>query len=191
MSPEERAKKTRVLRTESELCRAAQHVSYEINMLIHAGNELGGFHSSPMSTPGGNDKNIALESFLLHFRNLRAFLCPSLQLTTPDDVIASDFLQEIVPRDVVDPTVLSTDKQRLDKMLAHLSYSRRLFIDGGTHGWEVARMLALMLSQLEAFCTMLSAAHRNWFPDSEWIAKSKELAADFLLQGPIEGPKLE
>ena len=187
MSREGRAGKTRVLRTESELNRAAQHVSYEIEMLVHTGNELGGFHSSPMSTPDGNDKNMALESFLLHFRNLRAFLCPTLQRTTDDDVIASDFLQASVPRDVVEATSLSMDKERLDKMLAHLSYSRDIFIDVGNHGWQVARMLALMLGQLEAFFAMLPTTHRSHFPNAEWIAHSKGLASDFLLQDPVNG----
>ena len=35
-------------------------------MLMFAGSELGGWHSSPMSTPAGNYENMALESFLFH-----------------------------------------------------------------------------------------------------------------------------
>ena len=75
-----------------DLRKAAEHVSYEIEMLMFAGSELGGWHSSPMSKPAGNYENMALESFLLHFRNLRAFLCPTLQMTCDDDICASAFL---------------------------------------------------------------------------------------------------
>ncbi len=87
-------------RTDAELCSAAGHVNYEIAMLIHTAEHLGGWHSSPISTPVDNETNEALESFLLHFRNLRAFLCPSLQMTKADDILASDFLREPKPRDI-------------------------------------------------------------------------------------------
>ena len=71
-------------RADTELRAAAKHVGYEIQMLIFAANKLvGGWRESC-------DCYMAQESFLLHFRNLRAFLCPSLQGTRDDDVYASD-----------------------------------------------------------------------------------------------------
>src|SRR6516162_7282838 len=107
-------------KTPKEQQRAAEHVSYEIEMLRFSAERLGGWHSSPMTTPIGNEKNMALESFLLHFRNLRAFLCPSLQRCTDDDVLASDFLGKYDGADVGDPNNVNVAKERLDKMLAHL-----------------------------------------------------------------------
>lgn len=62
----------RPLRSDKELEAAAHHVSYEIEMLMHAARYIGIGHGSPATTPIGNDKNMALESFLLHFRNLRS-----------------------------------------------------------------------------------------------------------------------
>src|SRR5262245_31467617 len=61
----------RQLRSESELTGAAHHVAFEIEMLVFAGDHLEGWHSSPESSPGGNEKTLALESFLLHFRGSR------------------------------------------------------------------------------------------------------------------------
>jgi hypothetical protein len=72
--------KARPKRSQADLQKAAQHVEYEIGMLIYTADHIGGEHSSPKSAPVGDPKNMALESFLLHFRNLRAFLCPSLQM---------------------------------------------------------------------------------------------------------------
>jgi hypothetical protein len=63
--------------------------------------------------------------------------------------------------------------ERLNKMLAHLSYKRDDFIAEGNDGWEVAKMLALMLDQVEAFPAMLPPTERNWFPSAAEIADAK------------------
>jgi hypothetical protein len=112
-------------RDPSDLEAAARHVSYEIRMLFYSAAKLGGWHASPPTTLVDDAKNMALECFLLHFRNLRAFLCPLLQKVYDDDILASDLLGESAARDIGDAAILSEDKERLDKMLAHLSYTRR------------------------------------------------------------------
>jgi hypothetical protein len=61
----------RPLRSESQLRSAARHVEYEIGMFLYTGHSLGYQYSSPPSGLSAPQKNIALESFLLHFRNLR------------------------------------------------------------------------------------------------------------------------
>jgi hypothetical protein len=61
----------RRIRTEAELCDGAKHVNYEIKMLIYSAQRVDGWHSSLRAIPGDDEKNIALESFLLHFRNLQ------------------------------------------------------------------------------------------------------------------------
>jgi hypothetical protein len=81
----------RTSKTPAELEEAARHVGYEMRMLLFSSQHLEGWYASPI-TVDEDDANMVLESFLLHFRNLRTFLCPSTQkLTSPDDVIASDF----------------------------------------------------------------------------------------------------
>src|SRR4051794_22806260 len=114
-------------RMPGNLQQAAIDVSYEVRMLIEAASVIGGPWGSPMTTPEDSHKNMALDSFLLHYRNLRAFLCPSLQGVRPraDDVVGSDYLGNAESANVADAQKLADDKDRLDQMLAHLSYKRR------------------------------------------------------------------
>jgi hypothetical protein len=167
-------------RKPKDLRQAAKHVSYEMEMLMFAGGELGGWHSSPMSKPAGNYENMALESFLLHFRNLRGFLCPTLQKACPDDICASHFLGKPEAADVGDKKTLEVLKERLDKMLAHLSYTREVFIEAREHAWPVARMSVELLEQLEIFLGQLSPERRSWFPSNEQISNRKSEALSFL-----------
>jgi hypothetical protein len=95
----------RRIRTDNELEAAAIHVKYEIRMLLYSSWHLGTGHGSPATMPAGDDKNMALESFLLHYRNLRAFLCPLLQNVVDDDILASDFLGDTSATNVGDTTI--------------------------------------------------------------------------------------
>ena len=45
------------------LRKAAAHVSFEIEMLIFAGSQLGGWHSSPMAKPTGNPTDYGVNAF--------------------------------------------------------------------------------------------------------------------------------
>src|SRR5262249_8965729 len=121
------------------------------------------------------EKDVLLESFLLHFRNLRALLCPRAPVKD-DDIVGTDFLREDQSRDIGDWNVLGLDKERLDKMLAHLTYSRQEYIEEAKDRWPVPRMLRLMLEQIQTFLNMLSSNERAWFPDAEWIASKVSLA---------------
>jgi len=167
---------SRPSRTKEVLRKAAKQVSYEIDMLGFSAEYVGGWYSSPFATPVGNEKNMALESFLLHFRNQRAFLCPSLQTVSDDDVLASDFLGKHDALDVGNPDKLKVDKKRLDKMLAHISYSRSDYIEAGAHGWDSSQMLILMLSEFQEFLARLSGEQRAWFPSEESLKKLLERA---------------
>jgi len=145
-------------------------------MLGYSAEHLGGWYSSPMAYPEGNEKKMALESFLLHFRNLRAFLCPSIQRQTDDDVLASDFLGKYDGSDVGDRDKLNVDKERLDKMLAHVSYSRFDYIEAGDHWWDSSVMLILMLSELRKFLVRLPEQQRAWFPVAESLNERQHRA---------------
>jgi hypothetical protein len=157
------AKMKRSIRKPKDLRDAAAHVNYEIEMLVYSASFLGGWHSSPMTTPAGNTKNMALESFLLHFRNLRAFLCPRLQPVVLDDVCASDFLDEPEERNLGDAEKLSVGQARINKMLAHLSYSRDKYIAAGDYGWKVASMIIVVLEEMQNSFAALNEERRSWF----------------------------
>ena len=149
--------------TPEKLRKAAEDVNYEIRMLIFSAEHVDGWHASPMAPPGGDEKCMALESFLLHFRNLRAFLCPSLQkFVSTNDVLASDFLGKPKATDEGDPEKLEGNHQRLDRMLAHISYSRSDYIEQGDYGWDTSEMLIDIASELQKFVLRLSDEQRSW-----------------------------
>ena len=157
------ANSPRPIRTDDQLRGAAVHVNYEIKMLIFARGLLSPIWSSPSSHPHENELNMALEAFLLHFRNLRAFLCPKLQPIKEDDIIASDFFGATEAADVVPSAPFEEEKQRIDKMLAHISYRRDRYILDGQDDWTVHDLASLMLAQIDIFLSSLPATRAEWF----------------------------
>ena len=169
---------SRPLRSDSDLEGAAVDVKYEIDMMMMAADDMRlGIWGSPATALSDWRKNMALECFLLHYRNLRAFLVPLLQAGPhPDDILASDFLQKAAWVDVGDKTRLEIDKRRLDQMLQHLSYKRHNeFKSQGNTNWHVTRMLVLMLHELDKFLTAIPDHIRPWFPDQADLAKERAL----------------
>jgi hypothetical protein len=169
----------RTCKGKEELRQAAHHVSYEIEMLDYAADHLSGWESSP-PWPHGNAAKMALESFLLHFRNLRAFLCPSLQHCTADDVLASDFLGKGDGADVGDTAQLGVDKTRLDKMLAHVTYSRSSYVEAMDYWWDIWGMLIVVFGELRKFLALLPPEQLAWFPIAESL-KERQAQAQALV----------
>jgi hypothetical protein len=168
--------KPRIAQADAELRQATQDVNYEIYMLFESASYVGAVWGSPLHTLSNEQATMALESFLLHFRNLRAFLCPSLQKAPPrpDDILGSDFLHKPDPEDVADPNNIGDDKERLDQMLAHLTYNRRkVYIASGNITWNVGKMAVAMLQELEDFLTRIPHRMKPWFIDHTVIAERK------------------
>ena len=113
---------------------------------------------------------MALESFLLHFRNLRAFLCPTLQQVWRDDLVASDYLGKLDAEDVGNPVILGRRKKKLDRLLAHLSYSRIDYARRGGKSWPVSQMLSDMGGELKQFLSLLPPKRRGWFLRNQVVA---------------------
>lgn len=153
-------KRTRAVRSVEELEAAASHVKYEFDMFRVASNYLWTGMCSPADD---STKNLALEAFLLHYRNLRAFLCPSLQPISSDDVIASDFLGSTSAQDIVDPGELKADLTRINKLLAHLSYTRVKYEQAGEKEWKHERMVSSIQVGLRVFFERLPAERHAWF----------------------------
>lgn len=156
------------LRDPAILKEQAIHICYEIEMLAFSGQHLGGAHSSPATKPWGNEKNMALESFLLHFRNLRDFLCPLLPKVNKDDICASDFLDKPAVDNEGDAAKLSKDQERINKMPAHLSDERRRFIKENNYAWFPMTMLVGTLKEMKTFLGRLPEERRRWFPTIEF-----------------------
>ncbi len=159
-------KKPRMNHDDEQLREAAAHVAYEVETMLFAADHLESGHSSPATEPEGKEKDVFLEAFLLHYRNLRAFLCPSLQMVGDDDVLASDFLGENAQRDHADASVLGREKVRINKLLAHISYARRRY------WWQVQQMRGEMLEALAGFINSLSAKQQAWFLNSQVLRET-------------------
>jgi hypothetical protein len=138
---------------------------------------------------------VALESFLLHFRNLRAFLFPSLQQGQPkrEDIMASDFLEESTASDIGNPANFVEDKDRLDRMLAHLTYHRRRYIEAGQDDWQAAQMASEKLTQFEAILASASLKPKtaSSFPARAELAAERSHLAYIASLAPEPEPKGE
>jgi hypothetical protein len=128
---------------------------------------------------------VFLESFLLHYRNLRDFLCPRLkekdQAPSNDTVVASDFLDMEAPQNMADASVLGKDRTRINKMLAHISYQRAKYKRKGEDTWLVHTMCRELVKGLEEFLKRLAAFapnRRAWFPNSEVLNRSMAVLSD-------------
>lgn len=140
---------------------AARDIQYEFRMLQGAVAYIQS--RSPVSPLL---KVYALESFLLHYRNLRAFLCPSLQLTRADDVIASDYLDKTEAEDIGAPSDLGIDQKRIDKLLAHISYTRAAYARSGDMKWCPQVMATRIETAMKEFLQRLPPDRRRWFEES-------------------------
>jgi hypothetical protein len=93
-----------------------------------------------------------LESLLVHVRILLDFFAPRPKSTRNDDIIAADFFvgQWDVPRWSVP---LSPLRDRIDKQLAHLTYSRKV-----GESWDVRQLVSLFEEPLKRFLSTVDAA---------------------------------
>lgn len=102
---------------------AAETICYERNMFNAAFAQWRQLGSPPTPSPINTFlNNLLLESMLLHARNLRSFLG---KRGNSDDILASDFLPRR-PRFVIPILSSNTAYRRMNKLLAHPSFKRRI-----------------------------------------------------------------
>ena len=109
----------RKVRGPAALKSAANTIAYEFWMLDV------GYSALSRTLPEG-EHNLALEAFLVHARNLRDFFGKS---GYDDDILARDFVSQM-PRLAM--PYLRSNRKRVNRKLAHASYSRPRFREG----WE-------------------------------------------------------
>lgn len=101
--------------------------------------------------------SMAIECFLTHFRNLRDFLYPKKAIQ--DDVIAFDF-NDGWNKTIADWNPCSEDEgQRINKLLAHLSYSRPSL----NHEWRIGEMRHRITESMAEFIGSLPPDRKEWF----------------------------
>lgn len=99
--------------------------------------------------------NSTLESFLIHARNICDFF--RVRSREDDDVLARDYLGR-TPR--VKLPYIRKNKKRLNKRIAHLSYSRPRL----GRGWPTARMLKEIDEAMKIFQDRLKASRKRTLP---------------------------
>ena len=160
----------------------ATHVKYEWKMLRWTSEWLRSEQSNPtppvnvdppipnpysIGTGDNNPKCSAiLESFLLHARNIRDFLCNDGS-RHPDDVFASQFVQSSDTWKKNRPPLgsyLAQNRDRLNKMLAHISDDRLGYM--AAPKWQVATIFNELIAIWRAFVAALPPERSDWFRDS-------------------------
>ena len=120
------------------------------------------FKGIKQGLPNQFQKNIYLESFLVHTRNLRDFL---FSPPRGDDVSATHFFEP--PDAEWDESVkdwcpyLDANKSRLNKSLAHLSYERIGYEP--YKGWDCGVIHTEMTAAWNEFWSRLTAEKQEWF----------------------------
>lgn len=107
--------------------------------------------------------NIAIEAFLVHFRNLRDFFYPPLGAWTDpkgaDDVVAFDYCESWDKTAKDWQEVVPSEKDRINKQLAHISYTRPTL----DPKWPISQMCTAIRTSLSEFVDTLSVERQKWF----------------------------
>lgn len=135
-----------------------EHISYEIQMFTACIQRLS------VGNLDDFERNLILESFLLHARCLFDFLYPPAN-PWKDDVIADDFfsdpstLRNALPASLPISNYL---KSRTGKEVAHLTYER-LNVTPAEKAWQVGDVHDQLGEALVIFFESLSDVQRGWF----------------------------
>ncbi len=147
----------RSAKSDEELKETAEgQIVYEVDMLRKCASVL----SRP---PNQMTQNVALESFLVHVRNLRDFLYGAG--TNPDDVVAGDFFpgpgQWEAKRPPM-PKIIEDNRERLNRALVHVSYSR-LKYKGPAKEWPSQQIASELIAVVRVFLRNLPQNRSAWF----------------------------
>lgn len=146
----------RVFIRESKKKKAVEHVVYEFMMFRRTSEFLLTNIQDQLL------KNIVIESFAIHTRNLFEFFYKPK--SRDDDIIASDFLlkkHEFRHRKSKKKT-LAVVWKKANKQVSHLTYARNNY-DKRTKGWNVASIKPKMEMTIRVFLESLDGEDKNWF----------------------------
>lgn len=147
-------------RSERDLRDAAGAVCYEIQMMCIAAAGC-----SSIALFSDAVQFAFLESFLIHYRNMRDFLYPAD--AGPDDIIAAHFVAPgswtYKRKDWQEISDLETE--RLNKALAHLSYERLSYMRANKMKWKTGAMLKAMRQQFQDFSARVPCGRKSWFAE--------------------------
>ena len=150
--------------TNSKLKNAAKHIKYEINMLLFSSSKLINLKKdNPKITVFDFNmmKNIFIETFVLHARNLCEFLYANKR-KYPDDMFWKDFLTDKQQKKY-NPTKYIFNNEKANKQLAHLRYKRNVWENKKKKSWEIFKIQKAINDAYRCFLLSMSKAKRKRF----------------------------
>ena len=126
---------------------AASCMSYEYEMFLTASNLLLSLDPSSSRPEVVIWRNVALESTLIHSRNIRDFFSPNGR---SDDVLARDFVTPL-PRIAMPYLRKASTERKINRLLAHPSYGRSRL----TKEWEIGTLRREITTAWNAFLSRL------------------------------------
>lgn len=144
--------------SDSEKEQSVEHIFYELQMLLdcrvlfeNAAERYRQASTVEDQMIWSATQNAILESFLLHFRNLKQFMDNQKYAK---DLKARDYSPAWLP----DPSLADAlEDTRVNRKLAHLSYDRV----GGARGWNLESMEKRICSAFQKF---LGSAEVRYYP---------------------------
>lgn len=143
--------KARTVLTDAELIAySKEHLQYEISMLVGCAHLLGRPFQSDMPEVAQIFRNVVVESFAIHVRNVVDFLYPNN--VKPTDVLADDFFPQGM-RSPAFPSLsskLREARERAHKQVSHLTTGR---LSGNVPGkaWAIGDLVKETLKVLTEF----------------------------------------
>jgi hypothetical protein len=160
----------------------AWHVRYAFQRMLEDARDLqnrAGGIVSPCprlaETPSENEPaNRAVESFLLHARNVYDFFFTAPRPNMPDVSVQQffDIGQTWKPDANHYCPYLTRERNRLHRSIQHLSYDRIAF--ERNKQWEVATIVSELTAVWNEYLRRLSVERRGWFSSSEQPATPLE-----------------
>jgi hypothetical protein len=156
------------MKPEEKLRAAAELIVQERRMLHHSYSKLAEISSADIADPV--ERNVYLESFLLHFRNILNFLEPP-DSVREDDVKAADFLSTYVATNAP-----SQYRKDINKRLSHVTYSR-LLVEPENRSWPSSEMLGEIEETWNDFMRRADIAEEL---PSDWFGPQTTEAVPFI-----------
>ncbi len=144
----------------------ATFVWFEYTQLVLVLQRIQRIEQSPPSDPNEQQfqRNIHLAAFLIHARNLRAFLFPPpppAPKPKPDDVLAKHFLPDWAEKVEDWCPYFHKHRERLNKSLAHISYKRIEY--EANKLWECGTIHKELIDAWNEFLGKLTTEEQDWF----------------------------
>jgi hypothetical protein len=150
------AKARKVLSNPGLIAYSKEHVLYEISMLVECGHLLARSFQSESVDLARVLRNVVVESFAIHLRNLVDFLYPGKYVHNTDVLADHFFPHEKRPAAFPSlPPELQTARQRAHKQVSHLTTGRLKEGDPGK-GWATSSLVSETLSVLVEFVEQAS-----------------------------------